>query len=113
MSSNPTLFDGMRSTLKEAIELTKQSLLAYAATHQHWAIAYSGGKDSSATVTIIAHLIETEQIPAPKSLTVLYADTRMEITPLQVAAFKVMAELRERGINVRQVLPELDDRFFV
>lgn len=108
-----TLFDGLRSTLKDAIELTRVSLLAYAQSHRHWAIAYSGGKDSSATVTVIAHLIETGAIPAPKTLTVLYADTRMEITPLQVAAVKVMAELRERGIDVRVVLPELDDRFFV
>jgi DNA sulfur modification protein DndC len=113
MSSQPTLFEGARTTLKEAIEITRLSLLSYAQTHKHWAIAYSGGKDSSALVTIVAHLIETEQIPAPKSLTVLYADTRMEIVPLQVAATKVMAELRERGIDTRVVLPEIDDRFFV
>ncbi len=103
----------MRSTLGEAIEQTKASLLTYAQSHRHWAIAYSGGKDSSATVTIVAHLIETGQIPAPLSLTVLYADTRMEITPLQVAAMKVMEELRARDIDVRIVLPEMDDRFMV
>lgn len=113
MSSSPTLFEDSRTTLKEAIELTRQSLLAYASSHRHWAIAYSGGKDSSALVTIVAHLIETGEIPQPESLTVLYADTRMEITPLQVAAVKVMAELRERGIDTRVVLPSLDDRFFV
>lgn len=113
MSSAPTLFDGARSTLKEAIELTKQSLMAYAQTHRHWAIAYSGGKDSSATVTVIAHLIETGQIPTPKTLTVLYADTRMEIPPLQIAAMGMLAELREQGIDTRVVLPALDDRYFV
>lgn len=113
MNNQPTLFDGARSTLKEALELTRASLLAYAQTHQHWAIAYSGGKDSSMTVTVIAYLIETGQIPAPKSLTVLYADTRMEIPPLQIAAMKILAELRERDIETRIVLPELDDRFFV
>jgi DNA sulfur modification protein DndC len=111
--TSQTLFDGIRTTLKEAIELTRQSLLAYAESHKHWAIAYSGGKDSSATVTIIAHLIETGQVPAPKSLTVLYADTRMEIPPLAVAARGVMAELRERGIDVRVVLPPVDERYFV
>jgi DNA sulfur modification protein DndC len=111
--TQPTFFDGMRSTLGEAIEQTVLSLQTYARTHRHWAIAYSGGKDSSATVTVIAHLIETGRVPAPASLTVLYADTRMEITPLQVAALKVMDELRERGIDVRVVLPQLDDRFMV
>jgi DNA sulfur modification protein DndC len=113
MSAQPTFFDDMRSTLGDAIAQTKASLLTYAQTHRHWAIAYSGGKDSSATVTIVAHLIETGQIPPPASLTVLYADTRMEITPLQVAAMKVLAELRERGIRTEIVLPELDDRFMV
>lgn len=113
MSTQPTFFDGMRTNLGEAIDQTRLSLIAYAQTHRHWAIAYSGGKDSSATVTVVAHLIETGQVPAPESLTVLYADTRMEITPLQVAAMKVMAELRERGIKVQIVLPELDDRFMV
>lgn len=113
MSNSPTLFDDVRTTLKEAIELTRQSLAAYASSHRHWAIAYSGGKDSSAAVTIIAHLIETGQIPAPKTLTVLYADTRMEIPPLHFAAMKILAELEERGIRTRVVLPELDDRWFV
>ncbi len=113
MSTSPTLFEDLRTTLKEAIELTRQSLLAYAQTHHHWAIAYSGGKDSSATVTIVAHLIETKQIPSPKTLTVLRADTRMEIPPLDVAAKGVMAELRERDIDARDVLPPIDDRYFV
>jgi DNA sulfur modification protein DndC len=111
--SSPTLFEGMRSTLGEAIQQTVASLRAYAQSHRHWAIAYSGGKDSSTVVTLIAHLIETAQIARPETLTVLYADTRMEITPLQVAALKIMRELRERDIDVRVVLPELDDRFFV
>lgn len=109
----PTLFEDMRLTLEDAIDLTRQSLSTYAESHRHWAIAYSGGKDSSATVTVVATLIKAGRIPAPQSLTVLYADTRMEITPLAVAAQGVMAALRDRGIEVRTVLPSLDDRFFV
>lgn len=110
---NPSLFDDMRSTLAEAIELTIASILAYADRYQHWAIAYSGGKDSSATVTLIAHLIETKRIPSPKSLTVLYADTRMELPPLRSAAVAIMQELEQRDIRTQIVLPALDDRFFV
>lgn len=111
--SSPTLFDGMRTTLDEAIEQTRQSLLRYAQTHHHWAIAYSGGKDSSAAVTVVAHLIASGEVPPPESLTVLRADTRMEITPLEVAAQGVMAELVRRGIDARTVLPPLDERFFM
>jgi DNA sulfur modification protein DndC len=110
---NASLFEGDRMLLAEAIELTRQSLVSYAPRYSHWAVAYSGGKDSSATVSIVAHLIETGQVPAPKSLTVLYADTRMELPPLHDSAMKMLAELRERGFETRVVLPALDDRYFV
>ena len=99
--------------LKEAMELTVQSLQAHATQYRHWAVAFSGGKDSSATVTLIAHLIETGQIPRPETLTVLYADTRMELPPLQNSAMRIMEELRERDIDAKVVLPALDDRYFV
>jgi DNA sulfur modification protein DndC len=108
-----SLFEGQRMTLAESIDLTVESLSEYATRYDHWAIAFSGGKDSSATVTLIAHLLEQERIPAPKSLTVLYADTRMEIPPLQISAMRILKELRNRGIETKVVLPEMDDRFFV
>ena len=41
----------------------------------------------------------------------LYADTRMEMPPLQLSAMGVLDELRERGIKARVVLPEIDKRF--
>lgn len=111
--SNLNLFESERAVLRQSIEMTAANLCHYAERYSHWAIAYSGGKDSSATVTVVAHLIETGQIPKPKSLTVLYADTRLELPPLQFAAMGVLEELRQRGIETRVVLPELDDRFFV
>lgn len=113
MKPLPTLFDDVRMTFDEALELTAQSLLAYATTHRHWVIAYSGGKDSSATASVIVYLILTGRIPAPASLTILYADTRMELPPLQAAAMAMLAELRRRGFRAEVVLPPMDDRFFV
>jgi DNA sulfur modification protein DndC len=113
MSTNATFWDGDRQTMTGAIELTIQSLLAYGPKYDHWAIAYSGGKDSSAVVTLVVHLITKGKIPAPKSLTVLFADTRMELTPLFLSAMGVLDELKRRGIETRIVLPALDDRFFV
>lgn len=62
--------------MTDSIELTIQSLLAYCADHDHWGIAWSGGKDSSATLTLIIWLLDTGKIPRPKSLTVFYADMR-------------------------------------
>lgn len=113
MIADPTLFDDQRMSFDAALELTAQSLRAWGMTHRHWCIAYSGGKDSSATVTAVCHLISTGRVPAPESLTVLYADTRMELPPLQAAAMAMLAELRRRGFRAEVVLPVMDDRFFV
>lgn len=108
-----TLFDVDRLTLQDSVRLTIDSLNEYGSRYDHWASAYSGGKDSSAATSLLIHLIETGQIPRPKSLTVLYADTRMELTPLQHAATSMLTEIRRRGFNAETVLPALDDRFFV
>lgn len=108
-----SLFEGARMTMDEAMELTARSLNAYGERYRHWAVAYSGGKDSTATVTAVAELIEQGRVPPPKSLTVLYADTRMELPPLQIAAMEVMKILAQRGVEARVVLPALDDRYFV
>ena len=109
----PTLFDGERMRLTDAIELTATSLGVHGAAYDHWAIAFSGGKDSSATLTVVLWLIKSGRIEAPKSLTVLYADTRMELPPLHATAMQILAEVRSMGIRVEIVLPELDERFFV
>lgn len=108
-----SLFEDQRLTMEQSIALTAESLTAYGSQYPHWAIAYSGGKDSSATVCVVAHLIATGAIPKPESLTVLYADTRMELPPLQISAMGVLAALEQKGISTRVVLPALDDRFFV
>lgn len=113
MKRTPHLFEDQRMTMQEAIRLTVESLQIYGSRYRHWCIAYSGGKDSSATATLVAHLIATNQIPSPESLTVLYADTRMELPPLQMSAMGVLDELKRRGIDTKVVYPELDHRYFV
>jgi DNA sulfur modification protein DndC len=70
-----------------------------AAAFERPALLFSGGKDSSATVTAVVHLIATGRVKPPKSLTVLYADTRMELPPLHECAMRILGELRERGIK--------------
>lgn len=102
-----------RLQMTESIELTIQSLQAYGADHDHWGIAWSGGKDSSATLTLIIWLIDTGRIKPPKTLTVFYADTRQELLPLANAACQIMDELIERGIRVEVVTAPLDKRFMV
>lgn len=108
-----SLFEEERLSLPNAIALPIESLRHYGSLYKHWAIAFSGGKDSSATVTLVVHLIETGQIPRPESLTILYADTRQELPPLHAAAMGILKSLRDRGFDTRIVLPELDHRYFV
>ncbi len=113
MSRHPTFFDSERTSLERSLEITAQSLNAYGSAYEHWAIAFSGGKDSSATVAAVVWLIRTGQVQAPKSLTVLYADTRMELPPLHATAMTILRELEALGIKVQVVLPKMEDRFFV
>lgn len=111
--SQPSLFEGVRQTLDEAIDYTVMSILAYATGHKHWSISFSGGKDSSATLAIVLYLIDSGRIPRPETLTVLYADTGLELLPLHHTAMQILQEVGRRGYNVQIVRPKLDKRFFV
>ena len=108
-----SLFEEQRLTLNDAIDLSLQSLSEYAGRYRHWAVAYSGGKDSSATVALVAWAIRSGAIAAPDSLTVLYSDTRQELPPLQRTAMRLLGQLRAEGFQARVVLPEMDRRFYV
>lgn len=104
---------GARLQMTESIELTIQSMQAYGPEHDHWVMAWSGGKDSTTTLTLICWLVATGRIAAPRRFTVLYADTRQELPPLAVAALEIMDDLAERGIECRVVRAPLDKRFLV
>jgi len=108
-----SLFENERLSLERSIELSAESLRHYGSLYKHWAIAFSGGKDSSATVTLVVDLIEKGKIPRPDSLTVLYADTRQELPPLHSAAMALLDNLKERGFETRVVLPQMNHRYFV
>lgn len=103
-----------RLVYDDAVEMTLASLQSYAPAHDHWAVAWSGGKDSTATLTLLIHLIEIGRLARPKSLTVYYADTRMELTPLAISAAAVMERLKRfPWIRMRVVIAPLDRRFLV
>lgn len=98
----------------EGVELTLSSLRAYWSDHQHYAVAWSGGKDSTALLTLLVHLIDAGELPQPGRLWVFYADTRQELPPIQLAAEQIMAKLRLRNwITVVVVRAALDKRFMV
>ncbi|GAM06309.1 phosphoadenosine phosphosulfate reductase domain-containing protein [Novosphingobium sp. MBES04] len=98
----------------EGVELTLQSLRAYWSDHQHFAVAWSAGKDSTTLLTMLVHFIDVGLLPQPECLWVFYADTRQELPPIQRAAEQIMAKLRTRNwIRVVTVRAPLDKRFMV
>jgi DNA sulfur modification protein DndC len=108
-----SLFENQRLDLEGAINLSLNSLRAYGQQYHHWVVAYSGGKDSSATVAFVAWAIKNSEVIPPASLTVLYADTRQELPPLQQSAMRLLGDLKQDGITTQVVTPALDDRYFV
>lgn len=113
MRSQPTLFDNFRMSFQDALSLSVTSLNEYGQRYPHWVVAYSGGKDSSATAAFVTWAIRTGHVVAPESLTIMYADTRQELPPLQATAMQFMDALSAQGVDTRVVLPTLDDRFYV
>lgn len=99
-----------KQTVAEALQRTADALNAHAAQHPHWVFAWSGGKDSTAALTTALHLIDVGAVAAPRKITALYADTRMELTPLWWAAYEIRAQLAARGIEVRVVMAPLHRR---
>jgi predicted PP-loop superfamily ATPase len=49
----PSLFENDRLTLDNALDLSIASLRAYGEKRYHWAVAYSGGKDSTAMLAFV------------------------------------------------------------
>lgn len=107
------LFEGViqRLQMTESFELSWQSLGAYGPRYNYWCIAWSGGKDSTTLVTFIVYSILAGKIAPPKKIFIMYADTRLELTPLYVAAQQIMDELAEHGYEVQVVMASLENRF--
>jgi DNA sulfur modification protein DndC len=105
----------VRKTLQEAIEETINGFYDIGAWEEYdvWTIGYSGGKDSTTVVTLLAYLLTSQKIPRPKRLIVQYADTGMELLPLREVALHTLQKLEQYGFETHVVRPELDDRFFV
>ncbi|MES2651285.1 MAG: phosphoadenosine phosphosulfate reductase family protein [Bacteroidota bacterium] len=110
-SEQTNIFNEPRLQMNQSIELSIQSLLAYGVKYKHWCVAWSWGKDSTTVLTLIAWAINSGKINKPETLTVMAADTRLELTPLWLAAQEIISELREMGIEVKTAMAELPNRF--
>lgn len=112
MAKSIQFYEQSKMTLDEAISESVASLKEYGNRYPHWVSTYSGGKDSTATVTLVAWAID-ERLVSPETLTILLANTRLELVPLFLSAKVLLSQLEERGHKTRIVEPELDNRAFV
>lgn len=99
-------------TMEDSIETTIASLQAYGQDYEHWAVAFSGGKDSTTAATVTAWAIAEGLVPAPKTLLMLMSDTGMELPPLVMQARLILAEMQRQGHAVQVVGPDMKHRFF-
>lgn len=116
MRKKATLWDEQesRSTLAEAIERAINSFYEINAwQYDTWTIGYSGGKDSTTMLSLLAYAFEFGVLERPKRVQVQYADTGMEVVPLHNAALSVLSHLETLGFETEVTRPQLDHRFFV
>jgi DNA sulfur modification protein DndC len=76
-----SLFEaGARLQMNESIDLTVASMKAHAGEHDHWVFAWSGGKDSTATLTLVLYLIAAGTWPDGWSGDEPHADQWLPVT---------------------------------
>jgi len=82
-----------------------------------WVIAYSGGKDSTATVALTLELVRSGELD-PESVEIIYCDTMMEIPILQDNAFHFLqyldkvAHAEQLPVKCRIVKPDVREGFW-
>lgn len=101
------------TTIEQMIAATVAELQRLREIHDHWRIAWSGGKDSSLLATITAWAIASGQVRMPRILAVDQSDTRQEIAPLVHAAETLRREFEEFGFAVNVVEPDQDKGLWV
>lgn len=95
----------------QAADMTLRSMQAYATQHSTWCLAWSGGKDSTATVTYIIYLLQSGQLTKPERLIVVLADTRLELPPLWASSMLIKQQIEALGIEVEIVMAPIEKRF--
>lgn len=110
----------MLLNLVQAQGLTNQSFITYGSSVSTWVFGFSGGKDSSAVLTYADWAMREGLIPTPENRIIMYADTLMELPPLESAACQLMDMLADRGWIIETSKPLLEvpkttkhERFFV
>lgn len=111
-----SLLDAERPDFNHVLDIALSSLNVQAAGYNKKILAFSGGKDSTTTVTLVAWAIATGRLTGdwqPKNTHVIYSDTGQELPPLHQQALRLLAHLQAEGYQTEIVRPVLEERFFV
>jgi len=106
-------------TLEESLERSLGKLYqAVSGGYTHWAITYSGGKDST-LLTVLACEVLKRRLPwGPYAVDVIYSDTLQEIPPMHEIALnflnhiKQLAQENELPISVHITQPDWQQTFW-
>lgn len=94
-------------SLNEAIALSLHGLIDVAGQYDTWLCGFSGGKDSTAMITLIDHAINQGLLQRPKHLIVNTNDTLMELPPLAEHSDRLLGHLQRNGWRVFKTVPKL------
>lgn len=98
----------MEGGIRNCIESIKSVGIRF----QSWRLAFSGGKDSTAMVTLICWLIDQKEVQRSDNITLSIVDTRQEIPVLIENAQSVAEMCRSRfGFHVKWLQPDLKNTF--
>lgn len=106
----------MSDRVLEAIDICAEALLARADCH--WVLAFSGGKDSSASLKIFLSALRRSGA-SPPSITIIYCDTGVENPLLDMYVKRLLQAMAEEfirnglPISIRLLKAPVEDRFFV
>lgn len=106
----------MSENIISAIERTKIAIANNPG--KRWLLAFSGGKDSSATLKIFVSALKKVEIP-PDHVTLIYCDTGVENPLIDEYVKRTLSNMRTEfatmriRISVRVLQAPVQDRFFV
>ena len=102
----------MSLNVSEGIRQATEGINRYTDGVDSWRIAFSGGKDSTALLTLMIHLVQTGAVSPPDKVLIITSDTRQELPPLiKNAEYLSLLCHEQLGWETMTVRPPLEKSF--